>query len=752
MVTDEQVRTLRTWLGKEASLTFAAAKAGMDRKTAGKHRHDDRLPSQRAEQAGPRSYRTREDPFAGVWSEVESLLEEDSGWEAKSLLEELQRRHPGQLSPKLLRTLQRRLKHWRATRGPDKEVFFAQEHLPGRLGASDFTHLTDLGVTINGQAFAHLVYHFVLTHSNWEHVTLCFSESFESFSEGFQNAAWALGGVPCEHRSDRMSLAVQASGTEFFTQRYRALMGHYGVRPQAINAGKGHENGDVEQSHHRFKRALKQALLRRGSHDFPSQAAYQAFLNDICASRNAGRQDRLVEEQKHLRSLPARRLESFRRLRVRVQSGSTITVERNIYSVPARLIDEWVEARVYAEVIEVWYGQRKEELLPRLRGRHKHRIDYRHVIGWLVRKPGAFAGYRYRAELFPTSRFRMAYDVLAATASGRAAREYLGILHLAARRSEVEVDEALRRLLETGDVSLAAVEALLQEGMSPARALEVNVGRINLSLYDELFENKEVWHEEGRGEGSEASTGGLPEGTPPARDARGVRAGGGAGAAGIAELRALPAGTGEPGVRGTEAQARGAITEGVATAAGEEPGDVRPEAASGEGAAASACAADGRIRGPEGEHSGLRERRFGEDASFGRDWPGTGSAAVSAGLLQPLQSAGARAAGGETGIEAAAAAETAGVVRSGDRGRSGIRPAEPRGDGGAVQLHRRALRAGQRAADEQPALLEVGGDFSGSDDDGSGDRPISASQHDPGIESAELSGGASKEREAGKRK
>ncbi len=748
MVTDAQVRTLWTWLGKEASLTFSAAKAGMDRKTAQKHRQMDRLPSQRAGQAGPRMYRTREDPFAGVWSEVESLLEEASGWEAKTLLEELQRRHPGQFSEKHLRTLQRRLKHWRATRGPDKEVFFAQEHLPGRLGASDFTHMTDLGVTVNGRAFTHLVYHFVLTHSNWEHVTLCFSESFESFSEGFQNAAWALGGVPSEHRSDRMSLAVQASGSEFFTQRYRALMGHYGVRPQAINAGKGHENGDAEQSHHRFKRAVKQALLRRGSHDFPSQEEYQAFLSDMCRSRNAGRSERLVEEQKHLRPLPARRLESFRRLRVRVQSGSTITVERNIYSVPARLIDEWVEARVYAEVIEVWYGQRKEELLPRLRGRHKHRIDYRHVIGWLVRKPGAFAGYRYRAELFPTSRFRMAYDVLAATASGRAAREYLGILHLAARRSEVEVDEALRRLLETGDVRLAGVEALLQEGMSPARALEVNVGRINLSSYDELFENKEVWHEGDRGEGSEASTGGVPEGASPAGDAGIVRVGGGAGAAGIAELRALPAGTGESGVRRAEAQTRGTTAEGIAAAVGEEPGDVRPEATSGEGAAASACAFDGRLRGSERERLGLRERRFGEDPSSGRDRPGTGAAAVSSGVLQPLQSAGSGTAGGETGVEVAASAEAVGVVRSGDRGRSGLRAAEPRGDGGAVQLHCGAIRARQRAVDEQPAVLEVGGDFSGSGDDGGSDRPISASQHDRGIEPAELPGGTSEKGKA----
>jgi hypothetical protein len=224
-------------------------------------------------------------------------------------------------------------------------------------------------------------------------------------------------------------------------------------------------------------------------------------------------------------------------------------VERNIYSVPARLIGEWVEARVYAETVEVWYGQRKEEVAPRLRGRHKHHINYRHVIEWLVRKPGAFAGYQYRAELFPTSRFRMAYDYLAATASARSAREYLGILQLAARQSEVEVDEALRRLLDAGGgVSLAAVEALVQEGMAPARVMEVCVAPINLFAYDELFESKEVWHERGRSEGPEAAVGELPEGTAPADDAGDIPDGGRPGPARVAQLRTVPAGTDESGV------------------------------------------------------------------------------------------------------------------------------------------------------------------------------------------------------------
>jgi hypothetical protein len=589
MVTDQQVKTLWSWLGKEASLAFAAAKAGMDRKTARTFRRGGQLPSRLAEQAPARTWRTRADAFAEVWSEVEALLEQESGWEAKTLFEELQRRYPGRFAEGQLRTLQRRVKNWLATHGPDKEVFFAQDHLPGQLGASDFTRMTDLGVTINGEPFDHLVYHLVLTYSNWEHVTVCFSESFESFCDGFQNAAWALGGVPAEHRSDRMTLAVQASGSQFFTRRYQAVMAHYGVRPQAINAGKGHENGDVEQSHNQFKKAVQQALLLRGSRDFPSREAYVAFLLELCERRNAKRKERFEEEKKQLRPLPQRRLESFRRRPLRVQGGSTISVERNIYSVPARLIGEWVEARIYADSIEVWYGQRKEEVLPRLRGRYKHHINYRHVIVWLVRKPGAFAGYRYRAELFPTSRFRMAYDHLAATASARSVKEYLGILHLAAQQSEVEVDEALRRLLEAGkDVSLAAVEALVAEGMAPARVMEVCIEPINLSTYDNLFENKEEWHERSRSEGRETAAGEPSEGTAPADDAGNVPGDGGPGPARVAQLRALPAGTGEPGVRGEEAETRGTLTQRVAVAAGKEPGDLRPETTAAEGAPASA--------------------------------------------------------------------------------------------------------------------------------------------------------------------
>src|SRR5438270_9362977 len=254
------------------------------------------------------------------------------------------------------------------------------------------------------------------------------------------------------HRTDRLTAAIQpgVEGQKAFKQRYQALVQHYGLQPQAIQAGKGNENGDVEQRHHRFKEAVDQALMLRGSRDFPGRDGYTAFLRQLFRQENAGRAARMAEERALLRPLPGHRLEACKRLKVRVETGSTIRVEGNVYSVPSRLIGEWVEARLYAERVEVFYARKRVEELPRLRGRGKHRIDYRHVIDWLVRKPGAFADYRYQADLFPSSRFRMAYDALLQQRPARAAKEYLRILHLAARGSEAAVAAALAELLNTG--------------------------------------------------------------------------------------------------------------------------------------------------------------------------------------------------------------------------------------------------------------------------------------------------------------
>jgi hypothetical protein len=491
LVTDKQVRRLFA-LGKvETNLETAAAKAGMDAKTARKYRRLGRVPSELT--PGPR-WRTREDPFEEVWEEVRNLLEVNSGLEAKTIFEYLQRRYAGRFADGQLRTLQRRVKVWRATEGPVKEVFFAQRHQPGRLSASDFTHMSELGITIQGQSFPHLLYHLVLTYSNWESATVCFSESFESLCEGFQNAVWELGKVPQRHRTDRLSTAVNNMTTPAeFSERYAGLLRYYGVEGEKIQAGQGHENGDVEQRHHRLKRALAQELMLRGSKDFVSVADYQEFVAGLLGRLNSGRKARLAEEIAVMKELPERRLESCKRERVKVDSGSLIYADRNVYSVPSRLIGEQVEARLYMERVEIWYGQKKVEEMPRLRGRRRHRVDYRHIIDWLVRKPGALENYRYRDELFPTSRFRMAFDELKDKLGPRGSKEYLAILELAAKESEAKVDEALRGLLEKGEGWVRAEtvrERLRAEPKGSVR--EVEVASVDLRMFDELCGSGEV--------------------------------------------------------------------------------------------------------------------------------------------------------------------------------------------------------------------------------------------------------------------
>ena len=508
IVTDRQVRRLHALLKSGKPLLVAAMRVDMDRKTARKYRDQAKLPSEL--ETWPRTWRTREDPFADVWEEVREQLEASPGLQAKTLFEWLQRRYPGRFEDGQLRTLQRRVRQWEATSGPPKEVFFAQTHHPGRLGASDFTHMTSLGVTIGGQPFDHMVYHFVLTYSNWETASICFSESFESLSDGLQQALWVLGGAPQRHRTDRMSLAVNnASESKEFTRRYQALMDHYGLEMEKINARQAHENGDAEQSHNRFKEAVDQALLLRGSRDFVDRAAYARFLRDILDQRNAGRQARFAEERAVLRPLPAARLESYKRARVRVRAGSTIHPDRNTYSVDSRLIGERVDVRLYAEELEVWFAGKVVERIPRLRGQGKHRINYRHVIDWLVRKPGAFENYRYREDLFPTSRFRMAYDALRETAPSRASREYLAILELAARENEDLVDNALQALLEEErGISAQAVKEWIGCRETARPVTDVSVEATDLSSFDMLFKHKEVW--DGFADGSEAAAGGMP--------------------------------------------------------------------------------------------------------------------------------------------------------------------------------------------------------------------------------------------------
>ena len=595
MVTDLQIRRLRRLDQLGLSKSQAAAKAGIDDKTARKYRRLGRLPS---EVRMAHSCRTRANPFAEVWPRVEEQLTLNPGLEAKTVFDWLQREYPGRFADGQLRTLQRHIKQWRALHGPAKEVFFSQVHQPGHLCASDFTHASSLQVTIDGQPFPHLIYHFVLTYSNWETGSVCFAESFEGLSDGLQNALTELGGVPWVHRTDALTAAVPpGSDRPTFQRRYQALLRHYGLQGQSITPTKSHENGDVEQSHWQFKRALDQALMLRGSRDFTSRPAYEAFVRQLFVQRNRGRQARLVEELALLRPLPSQRLDACKRLKVRVDSGSTIHVGGNTYSVAGRLIGEWVEARLFADHIEVWYAQRQVERLPRLRGRGKHRIAYRHVIDWLVRKPGAFAGYRYREELFPSSRFRLAYDRLVEQHPERAVKEYLGILYLAARQSEAGVEAVLEQLLRAGGPwTAAAVEQGLRASDSALSVTEVVVAPVDLAQYDALLEGKEA-DDGGRAQRDE-DVAGVPEGAAPADLPGQLRGTGPAGAAGGAELRTLPAGVGPAGGTGASQRPDRTAAAAVAVAAGEELAGAGSEAPAAEGGATGPTAPGGGLRGP----------------------------------------------------------------------------------------------------------------------------------------------------------
>ena len=430
----------------------AAAAAGMSVRTA-RHWQRGPLPSQKG---GSRGWRTRSDPFGEVWAEeIEPLLQRDpsGALQATTLLEWLQEHHADRFSQSQLRTLQRRLRDWRALNGPEQEGFFPQEHPPGREAQLDFTHGRELGVTIVGEPFSHLLFEFVLSYSGWRFVDLAFGETLEALVRGLQGALWTVGGAPEIVRTDNLSAAtheLKQTGGRTLNDRYAAVLSHYGLTSTRTNPRSSHENGVAEQAHYRLKSALTQALIIRGSRDFPTPEAYRSFVRGEVDRRNRRCQSRFDEERGRLRPLPPAPLPEYTTYRTKVRKWSTIRVANRTYTVPSRLRDLEVEVRQYANHLEVFYKGQLVERMERLRGHHEARIDYRHIIQSLVRKPGAFARYRFREHLFPTQNFSLAYDALSKWRGERADVEYVRILHLAATTMESDVDQALSQLLAKG--------------------------------------------------------------------------------------------------------------------------------------------------------------------------------------------------------------------------------------------------------------------------------------------------------------
>jgi transposase InsO family protein len=489
-ITDHQVHQYKQDRGRLTQVA-AAARAGLSERSARRIEQSQTLPSQRP----ARAWRTRADPLGEVWeSEVVPLLRADAELNAVTLLEELQRRHPADFGDGVLRTLQRRLRQWRAIHGAEREVFFAQEHPPGRLGLSDFTVCDDLAVEIGGAAFPHRLYQFALAHSGWRHAAVVTTgESFMALATGLQAALWRLGGVPEEHRTDSLSAAFNNLAEEqALTRRYEDLCRHYGLRASRCNPGQSNENGSIESRHDSLKTALDQALRLRGSRAFDDVAGYEAFVDQIVQRFNARVSKRLADERAVLRSLPARRTAEYEEIPARVSKYGIFTVKTMQYSAPSQLIGHRLMVRLHERHIECWLGGQCVLTAPRAtyRGGQKYarQIDYRHLVSALRRKPGAFARWVLRDAAFPRAVYRTTWERLAAALPEReACKTIVGLLGLAADGHEAQLASELEQLIELDQLpDLRALSELL---VPPKTTLpEVNVEMAALSSYDALIE------------------------------------------------------------------------------------------------------------------------------------------------------------------------------------------------------------------------------------------------------------------------
>ena len=486
MTTDQQVRRLMDEMSKHGKLELAAMRSGMDRKTARKYVTAGKLPS---ELKKPRTWRTRQDPFAQDWDEAAQLLADVPGLEARTIFEELRRRHPDRYEEGQLRTFQRKVRRWRATQGPPRTIFFPQAHRPGEALQTDFTHATELGVTIAGQPLEHRLCTSVLPYSNWTSATVCRSESLVALKRGLQTALFRLGRVPQWHQTDNSTAATHnlGGGKRDFNVEYERLIEHFGMKARTIAIGQSHQQGDVESLQGVMKRMLEQCLLLRGSRDFDSVGGYEEWVWMQLRRANKARSRRATEDLDAMKPLAVQRLPEWSEIRAGVSRHSTVRIKGNGYSVPSRLIGERVSVRLYDDRLEVWYAQQLQLVVERLLGEGRTRIDYRHIIWSLVRKPGAFARYRHREQLFPSLVFRRAYDALsdACRTAYKSDLEYLRVLHLAASTMESEVEAALEVLLEQG--VLPTSEAV-RELVAPIDA-EVPVlerPEVDLAVYDSL--------------------------------------------------------------------------------------------------------------------------------------------------------------------------------------------------------------------------------------------------------------------------
>jgi transposase InsO family protein len=474
--------------------TVAAACAGISVATAYRIESDPRLPSQRKAPRG----RRRPDPLESVFeAEVVPMLMAAPLVRPVAIFEELQRRHPA-LHTNVRRTLERRIRAWRALHGAEREIIFRQVHEPGRMGLSDFTEMGDLAVGIAGVALDHRLYHFRLACSGFEHAHVILGgESYVALAEGLQNALWALGGAPREHRSDSLSAAfrnLNRAAREDLTVRYDALCMHYGMEPSRNNRGVAHENGSIESPHGHLKSAIRDALLLRGSGNFADLGAYRHFIDEIMSRKNARNALRITAERATLQPLPENRTCDYEEASAFVTTSGGFTLRKVFYTVPSRLVGHRLRVKLYDDRLELLIGATRLMTLERGRagpnGKHGHVVDYRHVIHALRRKPMALLNLVYRDQLFPREAYRLMFERLRERLSDRlACRTIVELLSLAHDRAcEAELATVLSEHLATDQLpDLAALRTRFAP--DPARLPEVLVELVPLSLYEALTEN-----------------------------------------------------------------------------------------------------------------------------------------------------------------------------------------------------------------------------------------------------------------------